>query len=277
MANDLEARAGAAVAKQKDEPTLAQLVETLKPEIAKALPAHLSADRLARMALTNPQSFLGALMTCSQLGLEPGPLGEAYFVPFKGEVTFIPGYRGLIKLAWQSGQLSSIAAHVVHKNDEFDFAYGLEPKLVHKPTLDEEHGPVVCVYAAATFKAGGNAFVVMGKGDIERIRRSSASPNRGPWVDHYEAMACKTAIKQLIRYLPLATEKAAPLQLAASLDGSVRRDVGNPVDEAPVKYIDGHAVDTTTGEVVNPNTPVDAELVDTPPAGGEEQLPEGWR
>ncbi|NKV63713.1 hypothetical protein GS924_06770 [Rhodococcus hoagii] len=59
----------------------------MKPELQRALPKHMDPDRMARIALTvlrqtpklnecKPESFLGALMTAAQVGLEPGPLGE---------------------------------------------------------------------------------------------------------------------------------------------------------------------------------------------------------
>lgn len=97
----------------KRPPTLANLIDQMRPEIARALPRHMNPDRMARLATTvlrqtpalartTPESFLGALMTASQLGLEPGPLGEAYFVPYGNACTFIPGYRGLVKLARDS-------------------------------------------------------------------------------------------------------------------------------------------------------------------------------
>src|SRR5690554_5026431 len=135
---------GNAVAQRQN--TLTALIERQKPEIARALPRHMDPDRLARIATTvmrqtpqlaqcTPESFLGALMTCAQLGLEPGPLGHAYLVPYGREVTFVPGYRGLLELARRSGQIRTIAAHVVKQNDEFEFELGLEPKLVHRPAL----------------------------------------------------------------------------------------------------------------------------------------------
>src|SRR5690554_3088052 len=142
--------------------TLTALIERQKPEIARALPKHMDPDRLARIATTvlrqtpqlgqcTPESFLGALMTCAQLGLEPGPLGHAYLVPFKNnktgmfEVTFIPGYRGLVELARRSGQVQSVQAHVVREGDRFDYEFGLNPKLEHKPAGSD--GEVTHAYA----------------------------------------------------------------------------------------------------------------------------------
>jgi phage RecT family recombinase len=168
------------VAQQPEKKTLVQLIEDMKPEIARALPKHLNPDRMARIATTvlrqtpalarcTPESFLGALMTASQLGLEPGPLGEAYLVPYGSVATFIPGYRGLIKLAWQSEQLSDIWAEIVYEKDEFTYDLGLNRDLVHRPARGERGQPIY-VYAAARLKSGGTPFVVMSVDDVEAIR-----------------------------------------------------------------------------------------------------------
>ncbi|MFZ1363091.1 MAG: recombinase RecT [Candidatus Nanopelagicales bacterium] len=283
MGTNLKDRATKAnqVAKQGNQPaTVAELIERQKDEIARALPKHMDADRIARIALTvvkqtpklaqcNPASLLGALMTSSQLGLEPGPLGEAYLVPFGNNVTFIPGYRGLIKLAWQSGQLEMIDAHVVYKNDDFEFQFGLDQKLHHRPTLDPEgKGIPVAVYAVAKFKNGGSAFQVMSIEDVEVIRSRSKSAHNGPWVSDWDAMAKKTVIKQLMKFLPLSPE-LMNVATATALDESVRTDVTAPVDE----FIPGEVVqvetsqgsesmDAVTGEIVDNQTPPPA---DTPP------------
>jgi recombination protein RecT len=276
MARDLAQRTETAVAQQKQQPTVAQMIHDMKHEIARALPRHMDPDRLARMALTvfrqnqklqecKPESFIGALMTCSQLGLEPGPLGEAYFVPYGREVTFIPGYRGLIKLAWQSGQLRSIAAEIVRENDDFDFELGSERSLHHSYSLtDEDRGRPIGVYAAAEFKNGGKAFWVMSLAEIEAIRKQSKAANNGPWVTHWDAMARKTAIRQLVRYLPLSTE-LQNLAMAAQLDESVRTDITTPLDEATVGYIAGETVNTETGEVSDVTVTSD-----------QPEEPEGW-
>jgi recombination protein RecT len=248
MGNNLATRAAGAAeqAVNGGRPTLNQLIEQMKPQIARALPKHMDADRLARIAMTllkqtpklgqcTPESFLGALMTASQLGLEPGPLGEAYLVPYGNTVQFIPGYRGLIKLAWQSGQMKNIDAHVVYEHDEFDYEYGLNPFLRHKPTRGTR-GKVTDVYAVATLQNGGSAFVVMSLEDVAAIRKRSKSSGNGPWVTDWDAMAKKTAVKQLIRWLPLSTELQT-LNHAADLDGTVREDV-TELPEADVDYID---------------------------------------
>lgn len=282
MARDLAQRTESAVAQQNEEqPSLIQLINRMKPEIARALPKHMDADRIARIAITvlkqtpklaecTAESFLGALMTSSQLGLEPGPLGESYLVPYGNKVTFIPGYRGLVKLAYQSGQIQSISAHIVYERDAFDFEYGMNETLRHKPFMEGERGKPVAVYADARFKDGGYKFVVMSISAVDAIRQISRAKNSGPWVDHWAAMARKTAVRQLIRWLPLSATSA--LATAARLDESVREDIAAPVDEAPVGYIAGSLVeteqgltDTDSGEVVEPT------IVEDPP-----DVPDGW-
>jgi len=188
--------------------TVTQFIEQMKGEIARALPRHLNADRLARIMLTEvrrtpllaqctPQSFGGAIMTCAQLGLEPGVTGEAYLLPFRNsrkncyEVQLIIGYQGMVKLFWQSPLARSLDAQTVYAEDDFDYAYGLEPKLVHKPSLKSDRGAVIAWYAVATMTNGGAAFIVMSRSDVEKIRTRSRAKDDGPWKTDYDAMARK--------------------------------------------------------------------------------------
>jgi len=198
------------------------LFKRMAPEIAKVLPKHIKSDHLLRVALTeirkNPkllecssQSLLGALMLAAQLGLEPGILGHAYLIPYYNsktrstEVQFQIGYKGYIDLVRRSGELQTLDVHEVCRNDVFEYEYGLTPKLMHRPAL-ENRGEVYCYYAIAKLKDGGFSYLVMSIQDVEKFRKRSKSPDYGPWVTDYDAMAKKTVIKQLAKYLPLSTE-----------------------------------------------------------------------
>ena len=206
------------------------------------------------------KSLLGAVIQSSQLGLEPGTvLGHAYLVPYRNKKTgtteaqFILGYRGMIDLARRSGQIESIAAQAVHAHDEFEFAYGLNETLVHKPAMTGDRGDIIAFYAIAKLKGGGHAFEVMPRADVDAVMRSSQSRGQwGPWKDHYSEMGRKTVIRRLAKYLPLSIEFAT----AAALDGQA--DAGEQdmagvldgdfvvVDESPVV----ETVDETTGEIM---------------------------
>lgn len=261
-------------------PTLAQLITQMKPEIARVLPNQMNPDRMARIATTvirqtpilarcTPESFLGALLTASQLGLEPGPIGEAYLVPFRDkngdyQCQFIPGYRGLIRLARNSGQLRDIWAEVVFANDTFRYSLGLHRDLVHEPASGDRGKPVA-VYAAAQLVDGGTPFVVMTVDEVEAIRARSKAGKNGPWVTDRNAMAKKTVVKQLMKWLPLSAEVAA----AASLDGSVRTDIGALTDVAPA-FIDGEVM-ADQGDHDEPPPPAEetSSPEPEPPAAGE--------
>lgn len=222
-------------------PTVFDLINRQKSSIEMALPAHLSSDRFTRIALTvvrqnrqlaecDAASLIGALMVSAQLGLEPGgPLGQAYLVPFKREVTFILGYKGIIELARRSGQLSSIVAHEVCENDEFSYHYGIEDHLEHRPVIKGPRGNAYAYYAIAKFKDGGNAFVVLSRDDIEKHRKRSSSKDRGPWVSDYDAMARKTCIRVLAPYLPLSPE----LERAIGADERSFRRIEPDMIDAP--------------------------------------------
>lgn len=212
--------------------TIEQMMSSssIKNQLALAMPKHLTADRLARIATTEMRkvpklaqcdqvSFLGAIMQCAQLGLEPGSaLGHAYLIPFNKnkkvngkwvvdhvEVQFIIGYRGMIDLARRSGQIISISAHTVYENDKFSYELGLHEDLIHKPA-DRERGKMIYVYAVARLKDGGVQFEVMSKFDVDLIRAQSKAGADGPWATHYDEMAKKTVIRRLFKYLPVSIE-----------------------------------------------------------------------
>lgn len=249
-ANDPAERPTENAPAKRDANPLVPLIERMKPEIARVLPNRMDPDRLARIATTvarktpnlmkcTPESFLGALMTCAQLGLEPGPLDHAYLIPFRNndsgryETQLIIGYKGLIDLARRSGHIQSIIAREVYANDAFEVEYGLEDRLEHRPLVTGDRGDVVCYYAVAKFVGGGHAFIVMSKDDVNKYREKSKAKTSGPWRTDYDAMAKKTCVRRLSTFLPMSVEMAT----AVAQDEHVRNvsdadDVELPVDSA---------------------------------------------
>lgn len=249
----------------------------IKAQMALALPKHLTADRLARIATTemrrvpalancSPESFLGAIMQCAQLGLEPSNgLGQAYLIPFgngkdkqgRANVQLIIGYRGMIDLARRSGQIVSLSARSVYEKDEFSYQYGLHEDLHHKPNEDGETGELTHVYAVAKLKDGGVQFEVMSRKQIESVRSQSKAANNGPWVTHFDEMAKKTVIRRLFKYLPVSIE----IQRAAILDEKAEAGIDQQhetfFDTGDFVEADYTIVEPQTGEVAKK-----AELTD---------------
>lgn len=208
--------------------TPAQQIQTyltkMGPEIAKACGSLVKADELGRVALTtirlnpkllecNIQSLMAGVMMAAQLGLRIDPtLGQAYLVPYGKEAQFILGYRGMLALIRNSGEVSNIMAHPVYNNDFFVLKYGLDEQLEHvpwhcrtdKPT--SEPGDFKGAYVVAKLKDGGHAHLYMPKAEIDAHRKRSKAANAGPWVTDYEAMAMKTVVRGISKWLPMSID-----------------------------------------------------------------------
>lgn len=243
-------------------PTLEQLLRRQEGAIERALPrVGITAERFTRLVLTEvrrtprlascePMSILGAMMYSAQLGLEVGPLGHAYLVPYWNnqrrmlQAQFILGYRGILALAWRSQHLASIEARVVREGDLFDYEYGLDEKLRHRPAPDDQRGATTHYYGIARYTTGGRYWDVLSMADVEARRQRSASAEKGfsPWTSDYDAMGRKSVIRAMAPYMPLSAELAEAL----TTDEAVR--VFDP-DAAGATRVDGYP----TGDVPPPD------------------------
>lgn len=225
-----------------EPPSIGKIIERMQPELRRALPKGMDADRMARLALTvlrqsemqaqaagkphmslascSPQSFAGALMTAAALGLEPGVNGEAYLVPYKRECQLIIGYQGYAKLFWQNPLARHLDAQAVYANDEFDYEYGLTPSLRHKPARGER-GEVIYYYAVATLSTGGSSFVVLTPGEVKKLRGGKVGTS-GNIDDPMRWMERKTVLRQLIKTLPRSTQLNAAMNADEELGTSLR-------------------------------------------------------
>lgn len=208
-------------------------------------------DYLAKIAMQNPGSFINAVTQAAHLGLEiGGALGQAYLVPYKGEIKMMPGYRGLISLARRSGEITSINAEIVYENDEFDLALGIDPKVSHKPCLKGPRGEPVLAYMVARFKFGGHHFEWMTIDEIMAIKARSSAVKSGkstPWDTDRDEMIRKTVVRRGWKYLPMSIEMqgAAVIEAANDQGHNVTIDGDSVVvsDDAP------QGVDQDTGEI----------------------------
>lgn len=236
------------VAKRSPEKkTMQDYVRSMEGEIKKALPSVITPERFTRILLSaisvnpqlgscTPQSFLGAMMTSAQLGLEVNtPLGQAYVLPYRNkgqlEAQFQLGYKGLIDLAYRSGEVEVIQAHVVYENDHFECEYGLDPKLTHKPA-DKDRGEPIKVYAVFKTKSGGFGFEVMSMDDVrkhaEKYSKAYGSAF-SPWKTNFEEMAKKTVLKRVLKYAPLKSDFVR----AAVQDEVIKKDISEDMYSVP--------------------------------------------
>jgi recombination protein RecT len=262
------------------------LLSRMQGQIAMALPKHMKAERLARIVMTTvqnvpklldctPESLIRCVLQAAQLGLEPdGLLGQAYLIPFENkkkqivECTLIVGYKGLLKLARNSGEIASIEAHAVRVGDEFSYAFGTEGFLKHKPAeapllwkekkekdvvverwqepdYDWNPGRITHFYAVAKLKDGTRQFEVMPVWEVNDIRDNSqgykAAKNFGipsPWIDHYPEMGKKTVLRRICKMLPASIELARAVALDEAADAGIDQNLGDVI-EIPPEQIEG--------------------------------------
>ena len=196
---------------------LKKTLTTMKAQFEAALPPHIPVDRFVRVIQTgisqnpnlvkaNRDSLLAACMSLAQQGLLPDGK-EAALVTFGDKVTAMPMVAGLLKKIRNSGELKSITAQVVYKNDKFRYWVDLNGEQIqHEPNFFDDRGPAIGVYALATTKDGGLYVEVMTMSDVEKIKKSSRSAGNGPWVTFPEEMYKKSAIRRLAKRLPMSTD-----------------------------------------------------------------------
>lgn len=250
---------GTMVKKENKSKTIFDVIQTGAKQFATALPKHINSDRFVRIAITtirqnpklaqcNQESLLGALMVSAQLGLEPGVLGQCYLIPYGRECQFQIGYKGMIELLRRSGQLKDIYAYSVYENDEFEMTYGLDRDLKHKPNLQNKGNFIGC-YCVAVLKDDARAFEYMTKEEIEAHgKKFSKTYGNGPWKTDFEAMAHKTVVKKMLKWLPVSVEF---LEMANKDEKTFKvADEKTGETEEIIVLEDGMVVNGETGEVI---------------------------
>ena len=266
MANIIQNKTAETAVAKKNK-TIQDYIKLMEGEIKKALPSVITPERFTRMVLSalsgnaqlaasSPKSFLGAMMQAAQLGVEPNtPLGQAYLIPYNNhgnlECQFQLGYKGLIDLAYRSGEVELVQAQIVYENDEFKCEFGLDPKLVHVPA-DGERGKPVKVYAMFKTKSGGYGFDVMSMADVEaHAKRYSKSYAAGssPWKTNFEEMAKKTVLKRVLKYAPLKSDFVRGIVADETIKTEISEDMYAVPSEEIEYTVEGVEVDAETGEV----------------------------
>lgn len=254
LKNQIAQQSNGGVQKQPSpEQTLNALLKRMGPEIQRALPKHMDADRIARIALTavrttpkllecDQMSFMAAVMQSAQLGVEPNTgLGQAYLIPYGKQVQFQLSYKGLIDLATRSGQYKAIYAHEVYQNDEFRFSYGLNKDLVHVPS-QEPNGEPIGYYAVYHLKNGGYDFVYWTKERVDQhAQKFSQAVQKGwtsPWKTNYDAMAKKTVLKEVLKYAPKSIELQKTVEADSTIKTEINEDMSQVIDVTDFSVVD---------------------------------------
>lgn len=218
---------GGAALKPIDE--IRHTIDIMTPQFEMVLPQHIPVDRFKRIAITainrNPdllaadkRTLFAACMLAAQDGLLPdGREGALVIFNTKGKdaagrdiwvkaVQWMPMIYGITKKLRQSGEVAEFRSRVVYANDRFEFICGDEEKIVHVPTLEDDQGKMVAVYAIAKLTDGSVEREVMPKATVDKIRAASKSASGPAWNNWYDEMARKSVARRLAKRLPMSTE-----------------------------------------------------------------------
>jgi recombination protein RecT len=242
----------AGLVRKDAKPTIRELLESLKPQLARALPKHLQAERMIRIALTSlkmnpalsectPQSLLASVMIAAQLGLEPGVLGQCYLIPYKDKAsrtticTLVPGWLGLVDLVNRSGK-AAVWSGAVYQGDEFDYELGSSPYLRHRPQGEDDPALITDVYAVGRTKSSDWPLIEVWK--AEKVWKHRDHYNK-VGAAHYsykypEQYARKVPLMQLLKYIPRSIELTVAQSFETGVEsGRVQnyeiKDVGNVI------------------------------------------------
>jgi recombination protein RecT len=249
---------------KKDNPvaSFSSFLDKFKPQMALALPKHLTADRMARLAVTafsstpklqecEPKTIVAGIMTAATLGLEIGVDGQGFLVPYGRTCTFVPGWKGLVDLVSRSGR-ATVWTGAVFQGDEFDYALGDTPFIRHRP--GEENDPDLMTHVYAVGRVNGSQHPVIEVWTVGKVKKHRDKYNK-QGGKHYsfrdwEMYARKIPLLQVLKYMPKSIELSNAIALS------------NAVDEGKHAVIDGDfvqvtdpdlssAVDQSTGEIVD--------------------------
>ena len=216
---------------------------TFSKEIMYALQILRGSSYLQRCA---PNTIKNAITNIALTGATLNPaLQQAFLVPRN---IMVDGkkvmsccldfsYRGLIKIATDTGSVIDIDATIVNDGDDFYYEKGLNPVLKHVPI--NKTNKITHVYVIATLHNGDKKFDVMTKDEIDKIRKTSQCPDSPAWKNFEGEMAKKTIIKRFYKTLPQTDRMSEAIHtlnqhegLEVAKKGDKGKDVLNRFDVA---------------------------------------------
>lgn len=173
----------------------------------------------------NPQSVRMAMLNVASTGLTLNPAnGYAYLVPRDGAIVLDISYKGLIKIATDSGSVAWARADLVHEQDEFTY-HGPAVIPEHKANPFKDRGQIVGAYCIAKTSDGDILTEVMDMVELEKIRSKSQAyvkKRAGPWADWFSEMARKAVIKRASKTWPYTDKServAQAIEIANEAEG----------------------------------------------------------
>ncbi|MDN5982278.1 MAG: recombinase RecT [Lactococcus lactis] len=222
----------------KQDNIMQQLSETLGRNSAPLVTSALTAvANNYQLKDATPVSVYTSLMKAAALNLTVDPnLGFAYLVPYKRnfkengqwvnvtEAQLQIGYKGLVQLALRSGQIKSVNTGTIYES-EFKGYNKITGEFTIDETIipDEDNDEVAGYFAYVQLVNGGEVKQFSRKKQIEHFAKKYSkaysydldnNKKSSPWSTEFNAMAEKTVLKQVLKFVPMSLE----MQEAVSVD-----------------------------------------------------------
>lgn len=161
-------------------------------------------------AQSNPDALKGAILNVAAIGISLNPAtAHAYLVPRAGSVCLDISYRGLVKLATDSGSIQWAKAVLVYEGDTFEWRGPAEAPLhtadVFNADRMDAQDPLKNLkggYCLAKLATGEYMVDVMTAGEILEVKNASQAKS-GPWKGAWAGeMAKKTLVKRASKSWP---------------------------------------------------------------------------
>jgi len=214
---------------------------------------------------------------------------EAHLIPFKDTCQLVVGYKGLLKLATNTGLIKGVRVRKVMMNDVFDYQEGLDERLDHKPA-EGKRGDFRGAYAIILFKDGDKTFeyVSANEGEEHRKRFSRAKKGSSPWDTNFEAMVMKTALRKALKYIPASPDTESERMNAAlhhdervedgiiDIEVEEKEEIPEPKAKSEKKNEEPpeEVIDEDTGEVIPPEVLQSVDDHINKPMAGESLFPD---
>lgn len=162
------------------------------------------------VAQNNQASLKGAIMNVAAIGISLNPASaHAYLVPRDGAICLDISYRGLVKLATDSGAIEWAKALLVYEGDTFKWRGPAQPPVHEADVFAKDRidaaDPLKNLkggYCLAKLATGEYMVEIMTADEILQVRDTSKA-KRGPWQGPWAGeMAKKTLVKRAYKSWP---------------------------------------------------------------------------
>lgn len=168
-------------------------------------------DFIMNVARNNQPSLKNAIVNCSAVGLSLNPANaHAYLVPRDGGICLDVSYKGLIKLATDTGSILWAKAVLVHESDEFVYKGPATPPEHSADVFSSDRGEIKGGYCIAKTASGDFLIETMSLAEIHEVRGTSKAYTSGktcPWKTFFNEMAKKTLIKRASKTWPQTDQR----------------------------------------------------------------------